>query len=88
MCILFPFVPARAAATFTASWSFEGKGARIADGSGNGLHGAADGCGRALGRHGQALKLDGRKGMVVPHAPRLNAKHGITIECWIKPDVD
>lgn len=87
VCILLLTAPAAGASKLAASWSFEGNRAGVEDGSGNGLHGAAGSCARAPGRHGQALKLDGRGGVVVPHTPRLNAKDGISIECWIKPDV-
>ncbi|MBM4045247.1 MAG: LamG domain-containing protein, partial [Planctomycetes bacterium] len=52
----------------------------------NGLHGQAAGCGRAAGREGQALKLDGKAGMSVPDSPLLRAGAGFTLECWIKPD--
>ncbi len=63
-----------AAPAFAASWSFDAAG-------------EAPGCARAPGRVGQALKLDGTAGMVVPHSPDIGAARGFTLECWIKPDV-
>ncbi len=57
-----------------SSWSFEDAG-------------EAKGCARAPGRKGQGLKLDGRRGLVVPDAPGLRGERGFTLECWIKSDV-
>ncbi len=75
------------AAQPVASWSFEGAGDLVEDGSGNGLHGTASGCDRASGWHGRALKLDGNGGVVVPNAARVRGEKGFSVECWIRSDI-
>ena len=78
--------PARAAAKLAGAWSFEGKGDRIEDLSGNGLHGTLRQCALAPGRSGQALKADGKGGMTVPDSPLLRGQGGFTLECWVRAD--
>ncbi|NOZ23056.1 MAG: LamG domain-containing protein [Planctomycetes bacterium] len=56
------------------------------DGSARGLDGTANGCTRAPGRKGRALKLDGTSGMTVPNSPLLHAGKGFALECWVKLD--
>jgi len=41
----------------------------------------------ATGRSGQAMKMDGKSGVVLPNSGAFHFdNHSITIECWIKPD--
>jgi hypothetical protein len=75
-------------------WKFnEGKGYRLLDSSGNGLHGDLGSVTRARGEFGHALYLDGSAAVAeVADSPLLHfGSIDFTVECWICPtqlDVD
>ena len=64
-------------------WRFDSDG-RAADAGPNGLHGTAQGSRLVRGKLGQALALDGKAAVRVPHHPSLDVRDELAIECWVK----
>ncbi|MBM3214486.1 LamG domain-containing protein [Candidatus Poribacteria bacterium] len=65
----------------------EGKGATVADGSGNGNDGKIKGGVKwTTGKYGGGLQFDGNDGVVeVPDSKSLQFTDGLTVAVWIKP---
>jgi len=70
-----------------ARYTFDDPGDTVADASGKGHTGLAPGCGRAEGKVGQALLLDGEHGMTVESSPDLRFRAGYSVEFWLWLDV-
>jgi Concanavalin A-like lectin/glucanases superfamily len=70
-----------------AAYGFdERRSKRAGDSSGNRNDGAIAGAKRTKGRHGGALKFDGRDDLVtVPDAATLALTDAITLEAWLRP---
>ena len=70
-----------------AEWRFDdGPGARVADSSGNGLHGRATACEPAEGLEGLGLRLPARGQscwVEVPHRDQLDKLQALTVEAWL-----
>ncbi len=77
-----------AADALAGEWELDDPGYRIADRSGNGLHGAQGGASRATGAFGRALYLpDGGGPASFGDSPLLQfGKGSFSIECWVMPE--
>ncbi|WP_162794887.1 LamG-like jellyroll fold domain-containing protein [Nonomuraea lactucae] len=64
----------------------EGSGTAVADSSGNGNAGVAQGTHWVRGKYGNALSFDGVDAWVtVPHNPSLRLTDEMTLSAWVKP---